>query len=329
MRKIFTLATALLLGATMTNAQTVADFDTLSLTGTDTFYVNYSSPGNDVGFSDGLAYFPCVYDTAGYKGWRSGFAYTNSADVADSSYTNLYTSVTGKGYNNSDQYLAVSAFSPVKIHLTGKAQGQPVKGFYATNLVYAYKEMSQVTFSKKFGGATGNDPDWFKVTIKGYYNGTTTTDSVDFYLADYRDADSTKDYIVTDWEWVDLQPLGKVDSLMLSLSSTDTAGGFGMNNPSFFCMDNFETFETSSVSSITTQVAAKVYPNPAANVLYVETNSSTTKNITITDLSGKVVSQTVADGSKVQISTSQLPAGVYLLHLNDELGTATTKFIKR
>jgi hypothetical protein len=66
--------------------------------------------------------------------------------------------------------------------------------------------------------------------------------SVDFYLADYRDSIAANDYIVRDWRWVDLQPLGVVDSLEFHLSSTDTAGGFGMNNPAYFAMDNFTAY---------------------------------------------------------------------------------------
>ncbi|MCB0696621.1 MAG: DUF4465 domain-containing protein, partial [Chitinophagaceae bacterium] len=224
MRKILTFATALALGTTMVEAQTVATFDTLTLAGTDTFYVNYSNPGNDVGFDDGLAHFECVYDTAGYSGLSKGFAYSNMTDSANGTYNNIYSAKTGIGYNGSSQYLLASAYDAIGIKLKGKAAGQPVKGFYITNTAYGYTEMKGGGFSKKFGGTPNTDPDWFKVTIKGYLNGMPKTDSIDFYLADYRDADSTKDYIIKTWEWVNLLPLEEVDSLSFSLSSTDTAG---------------------------------------------------------------------------------------------------------
>ena len=55
------------------------------------------------------------------------------------------------------------------------------------------------TFAKKFGGTTGNDPDFFKVTVKGYKGGVLTTDSVPFYLADFRFANNALDYIVDSW----------------------------------------------------------------------------------------------------------------------------------
>lgn len=328
MRKISTLATALLLGSTAINAQTVASFDTLSLTGADTFYANYNNPNTDMGFDDGLAHFEYYYDTAWGGSWKSGFAYTNQTDVSDSSYMNLYTAVPAKGYNNSSQYVSVSAFDPVSIKLKGKAVGQPVKGFYATNLVYAYKEMTTAGFSKKMGGIPNTEPDWFKLTVKGYMGGILKTDSVDFYLADFRDPDSTKDYVVTTWEWVDLSPLGGVDSLTITLNSTDTAGGNGMNNPAYFAMDHFETFETSSVKDIRKSVA-KMYPNPATDKLYIELKDESINGLMVTDLSGKVVHRQSITNNVVLLNTTNYVPGMYLVQLSGARGVASVRFVKQ
>lgn len=326
MQKILTLASALFFGATAVQAQTVADFDTLSLPGTDTFYVNYSNPGNDVGFDDGLAHFESFFDTSWGGFWSSGFAYTNSTNVSDSSYANLYTAAPGAGFQNSPNYVSVSAFSPVKIRLKGNAIGKQVKGFYATNLVYAYKEMTTQGFSKKFGGVPNTDPDWFKITIKGYLNGSLKTDSVDFYLADFRDPDSTKDYVLHSWEWVELLPLGPVDSLELSLSSTDTAGGFGMNNPAYFAMDNFVTLESASVANTITY-AAKVYPNPATDMLIVELNDKTIEYVMVTDAAGRMVARVAAE-DKLTLNLSAYTPGIYMLTMQGENGIATARFVK-
>lgn len=329
MRRISTLAIALLAGATSLQAQTVATFESLTLQGADTFYVNYSNPGKDVGFDDGLAHFPCIYDTAWGGTWVSGFAYTNQTDVRDSSYLNLFTAAPAKGYNNSSNYVSVSAYSPVIINLKGKAVGQPVKGFYATNLVYAYKEMTTDGFSKKMGGIPNVEEDWFKITIKGYSGGTLKADSVDFYLADFRDADSTKDYIVDTWEWVNLLPLGGVDSLLISLSSTDTAGGMGMNNPSYFAMDNFETFETSSVGNVAQQYVAKVYPNPATDNLFIECADETISTIIVTNVSGSIVGQYAVTDKVTLINTASFVPGIYMVQMKGENGVASVRFVKQ
>lgn len=330
MRKILTFAIALMMGTATVNAQTVANFDTLTLVGTDTFYVNYSDPGNDVGFDDGLAHFECVYDTAGYSGLRKGFAYSNMTDSVDGSYNNIYSAKTAKGYNGTSQYLLASAFNTIGVKLKGKAVGQPVKGFYITNTTYGYNTMRDGDgFAKKFGGTPNTEADWFKVTIKGYLNGTAKTDSVDFYLADFRDGDSTKDYIIKTWEWVDLSSLQGVDSLSFLLSSTDTAGGFGMNNPAFFCMDNFETFETSSVAGTSSNYVAKVYPNPATDKLYIEVNDPSVNEVVVRDMSGKVTGRFTSTASTIEVNTANYVAGMYIIQLSGANGVAVTRFVKQ
>jgi hypothetical protein len=61
---------------------------------------------------------------------------------------------------------------------------------------------------------------------------------VEFYLADFRFADNSQDYILDSWGFVDLSALGTVDFLEFDLSSSDN-GAFGMNTPGYFALDNF------------------------------------------------------------------------------------------
>ncbi|MEZ5016550.1 MAG: DUF4465 domain-containing protein [Flavipsychrobacter sp.] len=331
MRRIFTIATALVLGATATQAQTVATFDTLTLVGTDTFYVNYSNPGNDVGFDDGLAHFPTNYDTAGYKGLRKGFVYSNMTDSMTSGYTNSFSAKAAKGYNGSNQYLVASGGTN-KVYLKGAAVGKPVKGFYATNTTYAYNSMRDGdAFARKFGDSgtiKGSHPDWFKLTVYGYANGSKKADSVDFYLADFRFADSTKDYILKTWEWVDLQSLGNVDSLEFKVTSSDV-GQWGMNTPAFFCMDNFTTDETVSVATIAQPIVAKIYPNPAVDKLNIQLQNNSVKRVNVISISGKVIAQYSVTGSLTTINTSSLTSGMYLLQLVGENQNAVVRFVKQ
>lgn len=72
-------------------------------------------------------------------------------------------------------------------------------------------------FARKF-----SDTDYFKLNIIGFKNGA-STDTVPFYLAQNGN-------IVSAWTWVDLKPLGNVDSVLFRLSSSDV-GQFGMNAP--------------------------------------------------------------------------------------------------
>lgn len=328
MRKILLATTALLLGTTALKAQTVATFDNLSLPTADTYYVNYNTPGADVGYDDGLAHFPCVYDTAfGFSFWSYGFAYSNKTDSVNGNYGNQYSSITADGYGGSSQYTVVWG-EHNNVYLNGAAKGKPVKGFYITNSTYTYKTIRDGNmFSKKFGGTSGNDSDWYMLTIKGYYNGNMKSGKVEVYLADYRPLDNTKDSILNYWKWVDLLPLGAVDSLEFVLTSTDT-GSFGMNTPAYFCMDNFTTFENVSVAN-TQQVAAKVYPNPAKNELFIEISDESVKTITVADITGKALIRSAANGTRTMLNIAELATGTYILQLSGDKGTAVTKFIKQ
>ena len=328
MRTFTLLFSALVLG-TATHAQTVATFDDLTLSKSDTSYISYYYPGADVGFNDGLAHFPCVYDTMGGDYWAGGFAYSNWTDSVTSGYGNQYSAKTAKGYGGSANYAVIWCSNPVTyaynttLRLNGIAMGAPVSGFYITNNTYAYNAIRDGYFSsRKF-----HNGDWFLLTVKGYSGGVLTADSVNFYLADFRFADSTMNYIVKTWQWVNLLPLGHVDSLQFSMNSSDT-GAFGMNTPAYFCMDNFTTDETAlGVSSVHTY-AAKVYPNPAINRLYVDLADNTVQQISVADMAGNVVSSYNVTGKHVEINTSGLPVGIYMLQLAGDGRRANMKFEK-
>lgn len=331
MRKLLPILMAVFISTSL-NAQIVTTFETFSLSQPDTFYVNYNNPNTDVGFDFSSVHFQCVYDTS-YGGiWSSGFAFSNMTDSVTSGYTNQYAAKAGQGFGGSSNYAAYFAGygGGNRIVLNGNSVIKKCQGFYITNSTYAYNSMRDGdAFAKKFGGATGNDPDWFKLTVKGYANGLLTTDSVDFYLADFRDADNTKDSILKDWRWVNLSSLGSVDSLEFSLSSSDV-GNFGMNTPAYFCMDNFTVdYLPLGVAEQSAAATVKIYPNPASSQLMVEAgHDGEVKGITIMDLSGKVVAAYVATEAKTVISTAALASGQYILRLSNGRQVAVQRFQK-
>lgn len=338
MRKIL-FSLAAIATAQMTSAQLVVDFESLTLPKADTFYVNYSDPGNDVGFGVGDVYLPCYYDTAWGGMWSNGFAYSNMTDSQTAGYTNMYSAITAKGYANSDNYVVYWDGYSSKAKITFVNDTARVTGFYATNSTYAYISMRDGDFAaKKFGDTTGTGsglpqgsyPDWFKLTIKGYVSGTMLNDSVEFYLADFRFNDNDSDYIVRDWQWVDLTPLGNnIDSVEFYLNSSDY-GSFGMNTPAYFCMDNVTrvALPTTSVKTVST-FAAKIYPNPALAELNVETPDNAVKTITVTDMTGKVLETYHINDKLTKIATAHLPSGMYLLQLSNGKQTAAQRFIKQ
>jgi hypothetical protein len=170
----------------------------------------------------------------------SGFAISNRTDNTTPGFLNQYSAITGGGFGGSSNYaVGYYATNEITTHVSFEAVTDLTGlGAYFTNTTYVVFDMQNGSgFSKKFGGPTGNDPDWFKLTIQGFA-GLNSTGTVEFYLADFRAENNALDYIVNNWRYVDFSPLGSPDRLEMSLSSSDN-GAFGMNTPSYFAMDHF------------------------------------------------------------------------------------------
>ncbi len=211
-------------------AGVIADFEDLSLA-PESYWNGSDGSG---GFVSGSAWF----NNNNYSGWWDGFSYSNITDTTTTGVDGQYNAITGSGQGGSSNY-AVGYVSDYYQHYPTISlfSAQVVSGLYVTNNNFAYYSMlNGDTCAKKFGGDTGDDPDWFKLTIKGIDQDGNYTGPVDFYLADYRFTDNSKDYIVNDWEWVDLSSLGTIIGLEFHLSSSDV-GPYGMNTPAYFVID--------------------------------------------------------------------------------------------
>ncbi len=269
------------------------------------------------GFNSGPNFFVNEYDTAfGFESW-GGFAVSNIKDSVTKGFMNQYACVAGSGYQ-SNQYAV--AYGDAKIRMNASL---PLTGFFICNTTYAYYDMKDGSqFSKKFGGASGNDPDYLKVIISGWKDGGNPADTaIEFYLADYRNSDNSKDYIVKSWTYVDLSALGMVDSLGFNFASSDT-GDFGINTPVYFCMDRLE--QVSVGLNEKQSLSLQVYPNPASDKLYVNIGLEKI-NLKLYTLQGALVAESTAK----ELSLAELNAGVYVLLVQTENGNFTQKIIKQ
>ncbi|MBQ3739520.1 MAG: DUF4465 domain-containing protein [Bacteroidales bacterium] len=168
-----------------------------------------------------------------------GFTASNCTDLTQTGMGAQYTAAVGIGYDGSAQYAVAYTYGAQTEVRAVDGQAHTVTGCYVTNNLWAYQNMLEGDYTvTPFGGTTGNDPDWFKLTATGKNANGQTVGTLDFYLADYRFDNPEDDYILSTWEWFDLSPLGEVVSISFSLESTKTNYG-GMITPAYFCMDNF------------------------------------------------------------------------------------------
>ncbi|MSQ79607.1 MAG: DUF4465 domain-containing protein [Flavobacteriaceae bacterium] len=307
------------------NAQTAANFENITLL-TNTYW--NGSDTSSGGFRTGNCWLNNKWDTAFGGNW-SGFAVSNMQDSVTSGFGNQYSSANGKGHGKSSHYGVgfYSLYHPTpSIVLTGQAAGKELRGFWVSNTTYAYLDMKNgSSFSKKFGGASGTDSDWFKLTVWGYKGGVQSK-SVEFLLADFRDSSSAKDYIVKNWRWVDCKPLGNVDSVHFTLSSSDV-GSFGMNTPAYFAIDGIITndFGTGISDAATHQLS--MYPNPTNDNLFLSKWIAGAR-LSICDVTGREVYSATMGLLLEAINMQAFSNGFYLVKMQKDNEVYMGKVLK-
>ena len=229
--------------------KTIATMEDIGLA-TDSYYDGSDMAG---GFTSGGFQFKNNYNAEWFS-W-SGFAASTSTNTVTKGWSNQFSSIAGSGAQNTHSYAVGFDFGDMDV----ECSPQIIDGFYATNNAYTYWSIKEGdAYAKKFGGADGTDPDWLLLTIEGFDSLQNSTGTVDFYLADFRFTDDSKDYILKTWKYVDLSSLGEVSKLHFSLSSSDN-GAWGMNSPAYFCLDELNYRDQ-----------APIVINPVADIGYSE-----------------------------------------------------------
>ena len=217
--------------ATMALAQDPATFEDVQLGGSGIWL----PPEGQNEMSSGGWVFTNYYSSY----FWGGFTASNRTDLNQTGLDAQYTAVTGGGYDGSAKYAVAYTYGAQTDVYASDGQTHTISGCYVTNNLWAYQDMLQGGYgATPFGGSSGNDPDWFKLTATGKNANGQTVGTLDFYLADYRFTNNEDDYILDTWEWFDLSTLGPVATISFSLSSSKNDYG-GMITPAYFCMDNF------------------------------------------------------------------------------------------
>lgn len=206
-------------------------FENLSPTIPHTNGGSYEDGANLSGsFSSGPLTLPNAYDSGFWSGW----SYSTITDNTTPGFTNQFSAFPGSGSGGSSTYVVGYGYGGPTIPIPA---GYMISSVDVANTTYAALSMRDGDmFAKKFGGAGGDDPDFFRLTFTGYAGGG-AIGSVTVDLADFTFADNSLDYILDGWLQVDLSPLAAAEELELSFASSDI-GTFGINTPLYVAMDN-------------------------------------------------------------------------------------------
>lgn len=244
-----------------------------------------------------------------YSSWGA-FGYSNHTSTIfnmSNFIVDQFNSVVGKGVNNSDNYAVVypsGYMGKTVLSITQKAQGDSVSGFYITNTAWVKHVSENGTGFDSTGQNDANKPfttgDWLKLTAKGD-NGKT----VEFYLADYRDAANTANhYILDSWQWVDLRSLGVVKTIEFSMDGT-RKNNFGTTIPTYFCMDDFGGVRNIAVAD-TVKLNPKGDINISLNTIFEATNNGAADIVyTITDSLNNMLATTNINANTLRVVAKQ------------------------
>lgn len=192
------------------------------------------------GYQDSLSYteagatFANRYNSE-YGTW-DGFAVSKLTDLTTPGYENQYSAYAPAGATPGTQF-AVGYYSTYDanpcVFAFPEGQTRNVLSAKICNSTYAYLTMRDGNeYARKYV-----DGDWMKLTVTGFDAAGEQTGTFDFYLADMRDG---KNYLCDDWTHVSFMSLGRVNRVEFSMSCSDNDPDYGMNTPSYFCLDEIQ-----------------------------------------------------------------------------------------
>ncbi|MBK9291964.1 MAG: DUF4465 domain-containing protein [Bacteroidetes bacterium] len=312
----------------------ISHFDDLNLA-PDSYWNGSDGSG---GFLSGSAFFVNTYDPNWFS-W-SGWAYSNMRDDTTAGWSNQHSAITaggmGAGPDGGTNYALAYVSSdfmgnndpiPVQVNFAGDSLFI-ANGLYVTNTTMAYLSMRDGdAFAKKFGGPGGNDPDFFVLNAFGIRQDGSHTDTLQFYLADYRFDDNSLDYIVNDWRWFDLSQLGPVKGLRFFLLSSDV-GIYGINTPTYLAADNLSLALPASPVALPERPSARfaVWPNPFSD--YINISGLAVRQVQLFDLSGRMHLELNGPVNGT-IGTSALKPGAYVMRIVHQAGIETIRLLKK
>ncbi|KAA6339366.1 hypothetical protein EZS27_012696 [termite gut metagenome] len=168
-----------------------------------------------------------------------GFTYTNSTNNSTPGYSNI--GVCTAGGHSGNTYLTAyidNIFAPSQI-TNLQSDKYKFTGAWITNSTYAYLAIKDGNDGGLGAARQFKAEDSFVLTAIGYDSHNNLIGKVSFYLADFR---SGKKNLIDKWVWVDFTPVASAEYIKFEMFSTDT-GDFGMNTPSYFCMDDITLTE--------------------------------------------------------------------------------------
>lgn len=300
----------------------VLDFENLQIP--DTGFWNGSDPSiYNGGFGNQHIFLHNSYNSQ-WDYWE-GFSFSNWTDTITNSYTNQWSCYAGTahsgqifalGYVPIDFYSGNYPTIPININFT-----RPLKidSLFLTNSTFTAKTIKEGSnFNQPF-----SDGDFYLIRIYAIKN-TDTLDTIEVYLADYRNGQT---FIAKNWIKVDFSHLNdSLTALSFDAYTTDV-GQWGPNTPLYFCLDDIyysiksnTTFENSLTAS-----NIKIYPNPAKNFFYINEDC---RKIELFSIDGKKILEIHSYSANTPIYIQQSNYSTFVVRITKENAQKTAILLK-
>jgi hypothetical protein len=325
MKTITTIMMSILLFS-FTQAQTLIDFENFIFPEGKDYDNGQDSPNVVNGFFEfpPLKFPNSFNQDIGF--WSGGWAISSVKDSVTPGFMNMYAARPG-GAASGDNYAVGQNGAHIDGFTPNLGMNCDVR-IKITNTTYAAISMSEGDmFGKKFGGETGDDPDYFFIRIN-YLLEDSITFTDDFYLADFRFTDNSQDYILTEWITYERLVPATFNKMAFELFSSDTAVFNGItfiNTPAFFAFDDASfNYMPTSVKNLSKK-DFKLFPNPTKDLLTIQIESQDAETFQIIDLHGRVL-RTMQIVAQQSVDLHDLAPGIYLIRGKDG---RTRRFVKQ
>jgi len=316
MKKLYTL-TALCFATTAINAQTIQGTDFNGTIGEVYDYVvgNYMSPGTSGAgqtwdFSSIMT--SATSNTTGAAA-NAAFPASNITQV-DQTGGEIYWE-----YSNTDQIIHGITSGGVLI-----SYSNPMSMLsFPLSMSTSGSDTHLATFtSGGFPFTRGGSTTWevdgsgTVITPNGTYTDVLRVHQTQTYTDTY--SGGTIDYDVDIYQWI--KP--GIHAALASQTSFVTS----------FSSDQYSTYYVGSVGLGENEaVSFELYPNPSQDFVKISVNDASVASVLLTDLSGKVVSETIWDGgSEASLDLTELLSGIYLatLVMDDGSQSAAQRIVR-
>jgi len=217
----------------VTNQLGVGSFEDLSLED-ESFYWGDTDANSEMDYfyTDSYQLENCLADK--YATW-GGFSYSNMTsnkfDPSAFLQDQFHSAAGGAACGTENFGVVYTLGTSTRMQLTNSEDDQVLSGMYITNTAWL---VNSINNGDPIIGEAFRDGDWYKIIASGLNKYGEEISTVEFFLADYRDA---KNHIlVEDWQWWDLSSLGKISAIKFK-SEGSRMNNRGLIIPAYFCID--------------------------------------------------------------------------------------------